>query len=238
MGHANLNLISQIPIVSERSNLLIRALCLTSLSSYYSDLWESCWDEKFVRDSWGKKDARLVNTFFTNLTPRWSRNCALRTDYARRQALVEIDVLVAMGLGLTLEELKTIYRVQFSVMRQYEADTWYDTKGRIVFTNSKGLTGVGLPRKANKTDANYSIKTPERSQRGISLGWEDIKDLTQGTVTKTFMDDTLPDGPKQRTVTYVAPFDRCDREKDYETAWEAFEKRFGTTNHTNETNKG
>jgi hypothetical protein len=174
-------------------------------------------------DSWSKNDPRLLNQFFQNLTPQWHRDCALRTDFARRQALVEIDVLVAMALGLTLEELKTIYRVQFPVMRQYEADTWYDANGRIVFTNSKGLPGVGLPRNAVRGETCYSLDTPDRQEKGIALGWNDIKDLASGSISRTIMDDTLPGGPRERTITYTAPFDRCDRGSDYETAWTFFE---------------
>jgi len=148
----------------------------------------------------------------TGITNTWQRDCALRTDFARRQALVEIDVLIAMmALGQSLEELQTIYRVQFPVMRQYEADTWYDQKGRIVFTASKGLPGVGFPRRKTKTEP---------------LGWEDIKDLESGTVERTITDNTLPSGPVERTNTYHAPFDRCDREKDYQEVWAHFSRRF------------
>ena len=60
---------------------------------------------------------------------------------------MEIDVLVAQALGLTLDELITIYRVQFPVMQQVEHDTWYDQNSRIVFTTSNVLSGVGFPRK-------------------------------------------------------------------------------------------
>ena len=168
-------------------------------------------------DAWAKDDPRLDPSFFSNLAPEWHRHCALRYDYPRRQALVEIDVLVSMALGLTLEQLQTIYRVQFPVMRMYEGDTWYDARGRIIFTNSKGLVGVGLPRKRDKKN------TPD------TPGWEDVRDKTTGIVTQTKLDDTLPGGPREKTITYEAPFVRCNREQDYETTWHHFEQRFGRT---------
>ena len=83
--------------------------------------------------------------------------------------------MVAKTLGLTLDELITIYRVQFPVLQQNEHDTWYDKNGRIVFTSSKGLTGVGFPRKG-------SGKGPNRS-----IGWEDIFDLKSGFVEQISM---------------------------------------------------
>jgi len=55
-------------------------------------------------------------------------------------------VLVAIALGLTIDELCAIYRIQFPVLRQNENDTWYDRNGRIGFTCSNGLPGVGFSR--------------------------------------------------------------------------------------------
>ena len=112
-------------------------------------------------------------------------------------------------------------------MREYEADTWYDIEGRIVFTPSKGLPGVGLPRKAQKHDTEYGLITPERTESGIALGWEDVKHLKEGIVTRRILDDTLPGGPFERVIEYHAPFDRCDREEDYRATWDEFSSRFG-----------
>ncbi|MDO9528363.1 MAG: hypothetical protein Q7J27_04295 [Syntrophales bacterium] len=196
-------LIKAIPVPEYNMYISLRSLLMNALTAFYSDLWQESWNDSFKTDLWTKLDPRLPDSHFSNLTPDWNRNCALRTDYARRQALVEIDVLASMALGLTLDELKTIYRVQFPVLRQNENDTWYDRNGRIVFTCSKGLTGVGFSR-------------PE---------WNEINDMKSGKVERTIIDDTLPGGPRERTITYEAPFDRCDREKDYETAWTEFERR-------------
>jgi len=33
----------------------------------------------------------------------------------------------------------------------------------------------------------------------------------------------------ERTITYVAPFDRCERVEDYRGAWGYFEKQEGNT---------
>ena len=240
-GEMNLSWLSRLPILSDdcdpalRASLRLRALRLCCLTTHYTDLWQEACESRlpgasfhaidaFRHDRWTRSDQRLADDFAT-LTPDWHRGVALRTEYARRQALVEIDVLAARALNLTLDELLTIYRVQFPVMRQYEADTWYDAHGRIVFTASKGLPGVGLPRKAVKGDTSYRLRTPNTDRTDIALGWENIRHLNEGIVARRITDDTIPDGPVERIIEYHAPFNRCDREEDYRMVWGVFGER-------------
>lgn len=208
--HARFDLLSKLPLLvkcKEANAIALRGLLLNCLTSHYSELWNMEWKDAFNSDGWSSDNSRLHRECFTSLTSTWTWDTPLRTDYERRQALVEIDVLTAMALGMTLDQLKTIYRIQFPVLQQYEADTWYDANGRIVFTNNRGLTGVGFDRKE----------------------WEGgIKGAPAGKkFYRTITDDTRPGGPVQRTIEYVAPFDRCDREKDYEVAWAYFSKQQG-----------
>lgn len=204
-GRSNLHYIwENLPLLDMSPSMSVRILSLNCLTTHYAELWQDCWAEAFKQERWAKEDPRLDNTKFTNITPIWQRNCALRTDYERRQALVEIDVLAAMALKLTLDELCTIYRIQFPVLRQNENDTWYDQNGRIVFTCSMGLPGIGFSR-------------PE---------WNEIKAMESGTVSRTITDDTQPGGPVERIIAYTAPFDKCDREQDYATIWAEFTRRY------------
>jgi hypothetical protein len=210
--------------------LAARILALNCLTSHYEHLWSEVFDVGFAEQKWSQpNNLRLPLEFWSQLSSTWTRDSALRCDYARRTALVEVDVLVAQALGLTLDELLLIYRVQFPVMQVYERDTWYDIDGRIVFTNSKGLVGVGLPRKGSPKTPKTRIEPPEGKVHEGNLGWEDLyKDgqwlVPDGTVVSQWVtDDTLPGGPRIVERRYKAPFARANREEDYRIAWAFFE---------------
>jgi len=234
MGKGNLlpSLISSLPFIEYDQSTacaFVRTLCLNCLTTPYAELWEQCFKAEWKDDQWTQNAAGLDCTWFQNLTPTWQRNNALRSDLSRRQALLEIDVLTAHAMKLTFKELLTLYRMRFRVMRSYEENTWYDQNGRIVFTTNVGLPGVGLPNKARSKDVaegiTYAINGQKCDERG--LGFDNVKNMKSGTVSKTFPDTTMSDEPQERTVTYVAPFFKMDREKDYETAWRVFSERFG-----------
>ena len=205
IGKQNLhNIPRQLPVMYQNANELIpRFLRLNSLTSFYEDLWEEIWSEDYKSIKWSKEDCRLSN--WDILTEKWKYTSPLRNDYERRWALLEIDILTAMSLEMSLNELISTYNVNCPVMKQYENETYYDSKGKIVFTVNRGLSGVGFSRSE----------------------WNEIKDMQSDTVERKILDDTMPGGPLERTITYNAPFDRCDREEDYRIAWAEFVKRLG-----------
>ncbi|MDO5376931.1 MAG: class I SAM-dependent DNA methyltransferase [Clostridia bacterium] len=199
----------KLPLFSRNEYLpaIARICALNCVTKDYSELWKSVFSTSFLQLTWSKTDSRLDPEYFCKLSEVWSYDTPLRSDYARRQALLEIDVITAQLLKMTLEQLIGIYRVQFSILQSQENETWYDTTGRIVFTTDRSMVGVGFDRKTWETEV-----------KGAPAGKKFYRTIT---------DDTQPGGPVQRTIEYVAPFDRCDREKDYEAAWAYFSKQQG-----------
>lgn len=233
-GHLSSTVISGLPLLQygdREDDVFARVLALNCLTTPYAELWEEHFRKDFKLIEWSRTRLGVENTFWSNLTSEFTRESGLRNDLERRQALVELDVLTAQVMGLTLDELLALYRMQFPIMRSYERDTWYDQKGRIVFTpNSNGLRGVGLPRKARAADAkdgiSYTKSLKPIDARG--LGFEDVRDMKAGEfVTKTFLDASLTAEPVERTIRYEAPFFKVDREEDYRIAWAFFEKKYG-----------
>jgi hypothetical protein len=125
-----------------RGQILLRSLRLNCVSDAYADLWSSCWSDGFVKDGWASADhvrdgqdtfTRAGATPLGAVGPEWSAATPLRRATDRRRALLEIDALVALSLGITADELCTIYRTQFPVLYGYDRTTYiYDDNGRLV----------------------------------------------------------------------------------------------------------
>ena len=144
------------------------------------------------------------------LNPReWTWQTPLRTDRSRRQALVEIDVLVALALRLTLDELLTIYRVQFPVLRQYELVDEYDSRGR------------HLPNTTRKNPGGTELRTTLETWKAQG---HSIHDPLAPPLTVTWKID---DDRQTVTKSFYPPFEKVDREEDYRLAFEVFGKRYG-----------
>ncbi|MDQ2707911.1 MAG: class I SAM-dependent DNA methyltransferase [Actinomycetota bacterium] len=114
------------PLVPE---LILRALRLNCLTADYAPLWEELFDPSWQHDGW---TCDIPSRPLGEVTNTWTMATPLRKDAERRQALVEIDALAAVMLGITAEELCAIYRTQFGVLRKYERVMQHDKNGRQV----------------------------------------------------------------------------------------------------------
>ncbi|MFF1723323.1 DNA methyltransferase family protein [Streptomyces sviceus] len=111
------------------SALLLRTLRLNCLTKHYAALWSELYDPTWPGyESWARDWAQLEPLH--DVGPEWTRDTALRTERARRAALVELDALVAVWLGVDANALGAMYKARFPIMQDFDAVTWFDADGR------------------------------------------------------------------------------------------------------------
>ena len=122
----------------------------------------------------------------------------ITNDLKRRMALIEIDVLVAISIGITLDELIQIYSVQFPVFKSYEIVDLYD------------LHGNRLPNTTRKEAGAKEVRELLEKNDGvapITVSWD------------------IDNGIQKMTQTFYPPFQNVDRIVDYKAVYGSFEGR-------------
>ncbi|MDO8147500.1 class I SAM-dependent DNA methyltransferase [Isoptericola sp. b515] len=161
---ANLPLPELTPL---RAQLHLRTLRLQCVNDAYADLWAECYDPEFRDDSWTGLPERTGWVDLGDVGPEWTPDTPLRRAEDRRQAMLEIDALVALSLGLTADELCTIYRTQFPVLYGYDRNRdHYDANGRIV--PNEVLTTW---RKRGGNEGCYSDEDLTATHQGSKVGY-------------------------------------------------------------------
>jgi len=145
----------------------LQALRLNCVTDAYVELWEQSWDDRFLDDTpiLERYDKRPIG-------PTWTRDTPLRRAEDRRNAQAEIDVMVAIMLGVPIEDLCTIYRTQFAVLYDYDHGRGqgayvYDANGRQVPTPVRQAWDK-RQRPTSNEDMPLSERTHTHPGSGIS----------------------------------------------------------------------
>ncbi|MFD7589817.1 hypothetical protein ACFV84_30780 [Kitasatospora sp. NPDC059811] len=189
--------------------LLLRTLRLNALTTAYADLWSELYDPSWPGyERWAITWPGMSTELHT-VTPTWQRDTPLRTEYARRAALVEIDALVAVWLGIDADTLIVMYRARFPVLQGYDDVTWFDAYERKIAAR-RDTYGFDQTKDHWTAFEAYREAVGEPSEDGV------LPDPSTGSPPPPAAE--LPDG-------YAAPFYKADREAEMRRAHAHFAER-------------
>ncbi|MEU3172081.1 class I SAM-dependent DNA methyltransferase [Streptomyces sp. NPDC007000] len=142
--------------------LLLRALRLNALTTHYAPLWTKLFDPRWAGyEDWANPDWPNLKPLAADLKPTWQYGTPLRTEHERRAALVELDALVAVWLGISADQLAAIFRSRYPQLYDFEMATYFDANGRKIAASSFSY-GHGQT-KQDYLDLLAHLEDPERT---------------------------------------------------------------------------
>ncbi|WP_430477507.1 Eco57I restriction-modification methylase domain-containing protein [Streptomyces sp. P11-1] len=168
------------------TSLLLRALRLNFLISEYAPFWSELFEPAWLMDRWTDPDSH--RPAIQAVEPTWSMATPLRTEYDRRMALVEIDALVAVMLGLTAEQLCAMYRSQFAVLRKYEWEMFFAPDGHKIGAATHNVGIRQTPEETAFVKAWVKAARAGDPTPAIPEGW--VKPNREAEMTRAHADFT------------------------------------------------
>ena len=138
------------------SALVLRTLRLNCLTTAYAGLWAELYEPEWQQERWACEWKDLPGLH--EVTSEWRADTPLRSERARRSALVEIDALVAVWLGVRADALIAAYKGRFPVLQKYEAVTWFDRDGWKLAGNARTYG----QRQTKESWKQFDPKHPDR----------------------------------------------------------------------------
>ncbi|WP_447911696.1 DNA methyltransferase [Microbacterium phyllosphaerae] len=126
------NVVRNLPLIDSvvlNNEILLRVGRLNAVTASYSEFWESIQRPAFELDRWTSTRKQSVELATSG---PWTRETPLRRAADRYQALLEIDAIAALSLGLNVDDLIGLYRANFGVLRKQDRNNYYDATGRLV----------------------------------------------------------------------------------------------------------
>ena len=174
--------------------IINRVILLNCSSKYYEELWNNN-IANYKDDQWLCESELLSKDCFTRLSRQWSAAKAYLSDYERHQLFLELDILVAKQLGITLEELIEIYMTYFPNFMASENSMAYDCTGKIIYT----------------TNRTYSSK--------FNLGTQDWEKLDKNTNCFCEYEETYDGNRTIKRIDFIPPYQTVERTEIYRVAW-------------------
>ncbi|NJP72066.1 class I SAM-dependent DNA methyltransferase [Streptomyces sp. C1-2] len=142
--------------------LLLRTLRLNALTNHYAPIWTELFDRRWAGyEDWANPAWPCLRPLAAGLKETWEYSIPLRTEHERRAALVELDALVSVWLGITADQLAAIFKSRYPQLYDYESATWFDANGRKIAADFNTY-GHGQT-KQDYLDLMAHLEDPERT---------------------------------------------------------------------------